>query len=110
MTWRTCTTCGTPCYRTARCPACARPADTPGWRRHTTDSYDRVAAEVVALAYLNPSTLCVRCNEPARDHDRWTADHIDHGDPTSPLAASHATCNARHGADTAGHAEAQRWM
>jgi hypothetical protein len=41
--------------------------------------------------------VCHLCNEGPRLNDPWQADHINPGDPYSPLAAAHRSCNARRG-------------
>ena len=54
--------------------------------------YKRHAAYIRATA-----TVCHLCGKEAIDGDPWTADHLDAGDPTSPLAAAHRSCNSRRG-------------
>jgi hypothetical protein len=41
--------------------------------------------------------VCHLCNEGPKLNDPWQADHINPGDPYSPLAAAHRSCNARRG-------------
>jgi hypothetical protein len=41
--------------------------------------------------------FCHLCKEPARLNDPFTADHLIAGDPDSPLAAAHRSCNSRRG-------------
>jgi hypothetical protein len=55
-------------------------------------SYKRRAAAVRA----NAST-CHICGLGAIAGDPWQADHLIPGDPNSPLAAAHRSCNARRG-------------
>jgi hypothetical protein len=40
---------------------------------------------------------CHICHEGARLNDPWQADHLRPGDPDSPLAAAHRSCNASRG-------------
>lgn len=41
--------------------------------------------------------ICHICKDGARANDPWQADHLIAGDPTSPLAAAHRSCNASRG-------------
>jgi 5-methylcytosine-specific restriction protein A len=41
--------------------------------------------------------FCHLCKEPAKPNDPFTADHLIPGDPDSPLAAAHRSCNSRRG-------------
>jgi hypothetical protein len=59
----------------------------PGW--------DRRAAQVRRNA--KPTDLCHFCNQPLGTGP-LDADHLRPGDPHSPLAAVHATCNRSAGA------------
>lgn len=40
---------------------------------------------------------CWICGQGARTGDPWQADHIIPGDPNSPLASAHRSCNAARG-------------
>jgi hypothetical protein len=40
---------------------------------------------------------CHLCGEPRKLNDPFTADHLIAGDPDSPLAAAHRSCNSRRG-------------
>lgn len=55
-------------------------------------SYKKAAAVVRATAIV-----CHICKDGARAHDPWQADHLDAGNPNSPLAAAHRSCNASRG-------------
>ena len=54
--------------------------------------YRKQAAIVRATAIS-----CHICNDGARLNDPWQADHLVAGDPNSPLAAAHRSCNAKRG-------------
>ena len=54
--------------------------------------YRKQAAIVRATAIA-----CHICGDGARADDPWQADHLNAGDPSSPLAAAHRSCNARRG-------------
>jgi len=41
--------------------------------------------------------ICHLCKDGPRANDPWQADHIDAGNPNSPLAAAHRSCNAARG-------------
>jgi len=43
------------------------------------------------------ATHCHLCQQPFTDRSEITADHIIAGDPSSPLAAAHASCNYSRG-------------
>lgn len=55
-------------------------------------SYKRRAAEIRLTA-----VVCHLCNQGPRLDDPWQADHLIPGDPNSPLAAAHRSCNAARG-------------
>jgi hypothetical protein len=63
-----------------------------GPRPHYDGDYRKQAARIRATA-----TECWICGDGPRTNDPWTADHINPGDPDSPLAAAHRTCNSRRG-------------
>lgn len=50
-----------------------------------------------AKAIRETALFCHLCKEPARHNDPFTADHLVAGDPDSPLAAAHRSCNSRRG-------------
>jgi 5-methylcytosine-specific restriction protein A len=50
-----------------------------------------------AKAIRETALFCHLCGEPARALDPFTADHLVAGDPNSPLAAAHRSCNSRRG-------------
>jgi len=50
-----------------------------------------------AKAVREQAVNCHICGDPARLNDPWTADHIIAGDPNSPLAPAHRSCNERRG-------------
>lgn len=54
--------------------------------------YRKEAAYVRATAIV-----CHICGDGARMSDPWQADHLDAGNPDSPLAAAHRSCNAKRG-------------
>ena len=55
-------------------------------------TYRKNAARVRATA-----TTCHLCGEGWRDGDPWEADHIHAGNPDSPLASAHRSCNQARG-------------
>jgi len=54
--------------------------------------YRKRAAQVRATA-----SVCHICGGGAKANDPWQADHLVPGDPMSPLAPAHRSCNARRG-------------
>lgn len=66
-------------------------------RQHYRGDYSRRSRELRKQANADPSTVCWRCGMPARPGDPWQAGHIVDADRLSPLAAEHASCNARAG-------------
>jgi hypothetical protein len=62
----------------------------PGWTTR--------ARAVVDAARRNPNATCRRCGQPFQPGQPIDAGHIRSGDPTSPLAPEHATCNRSAGA------------
>jgi hypothetical protein len=54
--------------------------------------YRKEAAYVRATAIV-----CHICGDGARMSDPWQADHLEAGNPDSPLAAAHRSCNAKRG-------------
>ena len=93
---RVCLTCGTLTSNGSHCENCAQQKERTRSRqrgtRHYTGDYRRRAAQVRANA-----TECWLCHEGAKADDPWTADHVVPGDPTSPLAPAHRSCNSRRG-------------
>ena len=71
--------------------------NTPG-AIHYRNDYDRRAKTVRRYANANPDARCWRCGQPARPGDPWQAGHLIDGDPASPLAPEHRSCNAGAGA------------
>jgi hypothetical protein len=67
-------------------------------KAHYRGSYLRRAKALRAWANANPDTVCRRCGQKAREGDPWQAGHVIDGDPWSPLAPEHQSCNARAGA------------
>jgi hypothetical protein len=96
-----CLDCGTPTGRKpARCQTCAsvRNRERNQRRVHYQGDYKARARQVRADANADSSTLCIRCGNPARDGDPWTAGHVVPGDPTSDIGPEHASCNYGAGA------------
>ncbi len=50
-----------------------------------------------AGAIKQTATHCHLCQQPFASRNEIQADHLIPGDPTSPLAAAHARCNASRG-------------
>jgi len=62
-------------------------------RPNLYDSNYRKKAKIVRETAIT----CHLCNEGYRYNDPFTADHLIAGDPNSPLAAAHRSCNSRRG-------------
>ena len=77
-------------------------------RAHYRGTYGRRARWVREMANANPQTRCWRCGQPAIEGDPWQAGHIRDGDPSSPLAPEHTSCNARAG-NNLKEPRSQRW-
>jgi len=93
---RICLTCGTPTTHGARCQKCQTQLNT---RRTAQRNRPHYAGDYRkrAKAVRDAATTCWICGEGARINDPWTADHIDAGNPLSPLAPAHRSCNSRRG-------------
>ena len=50
-----------------------------------------------AKAVRDSATHCWLCGEPRRSNDPFTADHVQPGNPDSPLMPAHRSCNSRRG-------------
>ena len=50
-----------------------------------------------AKTVRDSASICHICGEGYRPRDPWQADHLIPGDPSSPLAAAHRSCNASRG-------------
>lgn len=50
-----------------------------------------------AKAIRDHAEFCWLCGGGAREDDPWQADHVIPGDPNSPLAPAHRSCNASRG-------------
>lgn len=65
-------------------------------RKQSTGQYSgdyRIRAKIIRQnAYI-----CHICKEGPKLNDPWQADHLIPGDPNSPLAPAHRSCNARRG-------------
>lgn len=91
---RPCIVCGTLTEQRTRCPqhelewSRARAQRRPHYR----GDYAKRAARVRATA-----EVCWLCGQGPRAGDPWTADHVQPGDPSSPLAPAHRSCNSRRG-------------
>ena len=73
---------------------------------HYRGSYQTRRRPIIAAAYADPTTRCWHCGLTLTEHrptkagnpPTWSADHIERGNPNSPLAPSVLSCNARDGA------------
>lgn len=63
----------------------------PTWRGPAWDKRSRQAR-------ANPPNVCHFCQLPITPGQPLDADHIRTGDPTSPIIATHRSCNRSHGA------------
>lgn len=93
---RVCLACGVLTLHGSRCEACAANAERirskrRGARHYTGDYAKRARAVRESFA------PCWICGEWDRPGDPWTADHVQAGDPASPLAKAHRSCNSRRG-------------
>ena len=85
-----------------RCATCNEPrtlakAARRAQRKRETGQYAgdyRARAKAVRDAAI----ACHLCGQPFKPGDRIHADHLEPGNPASPLAAAHASCNQRRGA------------
>jgi hypothetical protein len=59
---------------------------------YTSAGYRRLSKHI-----RDTATACHLCGLGAKADDPWTADHLIAGDPESPLAAAHRSCNSRRG-------------
>lgn len=89
-----CLTCGQPTTGNSRCRDCQTELDHQRNQRrnHYKGDYKRIAKQVRENA-----AQCWLCGLGTKPDDPWTADHIRPGDPTSPLAPAHRSCNSRRG-------------
>lgn len=101
---RRCLTCGVLTTAT-RCPTCSKAKDRArnARRSHYGGSYQARRAALLEQARAT-NAPCSLCGEAIAYHLAWphplsfTADHVRAGDPDSPLAPTHAHCNASRGA------------
>jgi len=93
---RVCVRCGVLTLHGSVCEPCEQERERIRSRkrgtRHYTTEYRKRAAQVRATA-----VTCWLCGDGARANDPWTADHVVPGDPDSPLAPAHRSCNSRRG-------------
>lgn len=96
MAKRICLDCGAVTLK-SRCPSCLKKWNTArnARRTHYHGDYRTRAKQVRENA-----EVCWLCGQGPRVGDPWQADHIRAGDPTSPLAPAHRTCNASRGNGT----------
>lgn len=73
-----------------------RKRDTPE-RRAKKRSYYNTDYQRRAKHVRDTATHCHICGEGPRGGDPWQADHLEPGNPTSPLAPAHRSCNAKRG-------------
>jgi len=78
-----------------------------GDREHYRGTYQQRARRLRDLANADPLTRCRRCGQLARKDDPWQAGHVIDGDPSSPLAAEHRSCNVKAG-NAQTHAQRQK--
>ena len=93
---RVCLGCNTLTDHGSYCQSCAaereRKRSKDRGPRHYTYEYRKAAKAVRESA-----SQCWICGEGAKPADPWTADHLVPGDPYSPLAPAHRSCNSRRG-------------
>jgi len=59
--------------------------------------YTSAAYRRMAKAVRDTAEICHLCGLGAKPNDPWTADHIIAGNPDSPLAPAHRSCNSSRG-------------
>ena len=79
-----------------RCPTCQtkHQALIDAHRAHKRNHYKGDYA-ARAKAVREAATHCWLCGQGPRPDDPWQADHIYPGQPDSPLAPAHRSCNIR---------------
>jgi hypothetical protein len=89
-----CLDCRTLTANGSRCEACAarRERLRNGRRQHYKGAYRKQAKWV-----RDNAVTCWICGEGERFGDPWTADHLLPGNPDSPLAPAHRSCNSARG-------------
>lgn len=111
MTVRPCITPTCPALTNAtRCHACQQAHDRERntRRTHYQGGYHQAAARLRNEANADPTTRCWLCGLLRIDGDPWTADHVRPGDPDSPLAVAHRSCNSSRGDGTRQAASTRR--
>ncbi len=97
MIRRPCLDCGALTTNATRCEPCRltrQRARERGPRPHYAGDYRKRAKQVRQAP--GPCWICGRDSLAAGDI--WTADHLLPGDPASPLAKAHRSCNSARGA------------
>jgi hypothetical protein len=98
---RACLTCGRPTLNGNYCPDHEHllEQERNARRVHYHGDYKTRAARLRARADADPTTRCAICGGLKRSGrgGRWTAHHVDAGNPDSELAPAHADCNERLG-------------
>jgi hypothetical protein len=98
---RPCISCGKLTRGSNRCEEHKRPqyrtdeqiAERNAKKKVLYSSAYRKAAKQVR----DNAVVCHICGKGANPHDPWQADHLIPGDPMSPLAPAHRSCNASRG-------------
>lgn len=93
---RPCLDCGK-VATASRCVDCLRKHNAAREARrdpHRKELYNAEYRKAAALVRAT-ATTCWLCGEGARANDPWQADHVVAGDPASPLAPAHRSCNIR---------------
>jgi hypothetical protein len=70
--------------------------NNPKRKAHKAGLYNAEYQRLAKLVRANAVT-CHLCNKGYIQGDPWTADHLDAGNPNSPLAPAHRSCNSRRG-------------
>jgi len=98
---RPCTQCGKLSLNGARCEDCDAPRVAAEKARQSKRKRNRPQYSgdyrKRAKAVREAAVVCHICGDGARDNDPWHADHIIPGDPASPLAPAHKSCNESRG-------------
>jgi len=66
-------------------------------RRYRASPHYQGDYDARAKVVRDTAERCWLCGEGPRADDPWTADHVYPGQPDSPLAPAHRSCNSRRG-------------
>lgn len=96
-----CIVCGTLTVGNSRCETHRLQVDNARYKRRGPRAHYAGDYRARARKVRESATECWICGHGPIPGDPWTADHILPGNPESPLAAAHRSCNSRRGNRTA---------